>query len=575
MAKVPVQLYTFTGGLLDPQMAGRRDLKAYYAGCLELTNMVPLQLGGAKRRPGLRYVAALSAASTGCRLARFQAADEARYLLAFTNEAVRIYHDDALVATVATPFTAAQLGELAWYQSYNTMILVHPSHAPRRLVRTSAHAGWTLSTISFTNAPTFDFGGGSEAAWSNTRGWPRTVAIYQSRLVIGGSRDLPNSLWLSKSGDLWNFGTTAPPTGPLDDDAVDASLDGDAASAIRQTVAGDDLFVFTSGGPWVAQGADLPVTPTNFLPVQFGRVPAAKTRPVIVNGNAVYISEGGEDQHPTVIELAWDEQRQSYFGTDMALRVPALMREPVDMAVRDSGDESAAAQLFVVNADGTMAVLTPNRFEDITAWAEWTTDGTFERVVVVGNTVYCLVKRIVNGADDWRIERLDPAYVTDGAVKTTLSPADTAVTGLAALEGRTVQVVADGFVQAEKTVASGGITLDEAAGAVECGLAFTWTLTPMPLEGQLTDGTLIGHRYRLASVAVQVDTCQALTINGVRQEFRRFNAFNFNDLPPAFTGVHRARVLGIWEGGQASIRLTSSAPLSATVLAITVEVAGR
>ena len=44
-----------------------------------------------------------------------------------------------------------------------------------------------------------------EQAFSPHRGWPVSAAFHQDRLVIGGSRDLPNRLWLSRSADLWNF----------------------------------------------------------------------------------------------------------------------------------------------------------------------------------------------------------------------------------------------------------------------------------------------------------------------------------------------------------------------------------
>ncbi len=44
-----------------------------------------------------------------------------------------------------------------------------------------------------------------EPALSSLRGWPASVVFHQDRLVIGGARDLPNRLWLSKSGDLFNF----------------------------------------------------------------------------------------------------------------------------------------------------------------------------------------------------------------------------------------------------------------------------------------------------------------------------------------------------------------------------------
>lgn len=44
-----------------------------------------------------------------------------------------------------------------------------------------------------------------EQAFSAVRGYPVSCAFHQDRLIIGGSRDLPNRLWMSKSGGLWNF----------------------------------------------------------------------------------------------------------------------------------------------------------------------------------------------------------------------------------------------------------------------------------------------------------------------------------------------------------------------------------
>ena len=38
-----------------------------------------------------------------------------------------------------------------------------------------------------------------EPAFSTLRGWPATLTFHQDRMVIGGSRDLPNRLWFSKS----------------------------------------------------------------------------------------------------------------------------------------------------------------------------------------------------------------------------------------------------------------------------------------------------------------------------------------------------------------------------------------
>ncbi|WP_295140667.1 ubiquitin-activating E1 FCCH domain-containing protein [uncultured Reyranella sp.] len=57
----------------------------------------------------------------------------------------------ARLYTLATPYATADLPQLKFVQSADTMTLTHPSHAPRNLTRTG-HAAWSLTTITY--APT-------------------------------------------------------------------------------------------------------------------------------------------------------------------------------------------------------------------------------------------------------------------------------------------------------------------------------------------------------------------------------------------------------------------------------------
>ena len=50
--------------------------------------------------------------------------------------------------------------------------------------------------------PTRDW---AEQAFGQARGWPACVAAYQERLVVGGSRDLPDRLWFSRTGHPFDF----------------------------------------------------------------------------------------------------------------------------------------------------------------------------------------------------------------------------------------------------------------------------------------------------------------------------------------------------------------------------------
>lgn len=58
----------------------------------------------------------------------------------------------ARVYTLTMPYTEAQLSEIKYTQSADTLYLVHPSHAPRKLTRTG-HAAWTILTINFRPVP--------------------------------------------------------------------------------------------------------------------------------------------------------------------------------------------------------------------------------------------------------------------------------------------------------------------------------------------------------------------------------------------------------------------------------------
>ena len=274
MTRAFISQTNFSAGELDPRMLGRTDLRAFENGAAKLRNVVVETTGGVRRRPGMAYVA--TAAGAG-RLVDLETGPGFAYLLAFSDLQVDIYRDGVLRATVATPWSEAEVAQIAWAQLGDSLLIVHPDVPPQRLRRESDTV-WSVAQWSFAEAepgvtaepfarfadpvvemqstattgtvtlntsaavfvaahlggivrmkgkqilltnvqtstqavglvlqplldtgPTTDW---DEQAFSEARGWPVSVSFHQDRMVIGGSRDLPNGLWLSRTGRNFDF----------------------------------------------------------------------------------------------------------------------------------------------------------------------------------------------------------------------------------------------------------------------------------------------------------------------------------------------------------------------------------
>lgn len=159
---------SFASGELSPRLRSRTDLAAYFDGCLELENWISHRHGGATKRPGTRYVAAVKDSDDFVRFERFAYSDSQQYVLEFGPLYIRFYRydgsgnpiqlDNAGTPTEkTTTYTADEIRDLKFCQSADTLIITHPAHAPASLTRnTSADtnpANWTLANLSFVDGP--------------------------------------------------------------------------------------------------------------------------------------------------------------------------------------------------------------------------------------------------------------------------------------------------------------------------------------------------------------------------------------------------------------------------------------
>lgn len=148
-------------GELDPLLVGRIDLQAYYNGLATAENVLSIPQGGVKKRAGFEY---LGEALGDGRIENFSFNTEQNYLLVFTPLRMQIYKDGVLQTNIngsgfdylVTTYNATQIAEFDYIQSADTVIITHQNVPPRKIVRTS-DTDWTISTITLTNVPQYDF----------------------------------------------------------------------------------------------------------------------------------------------------------------------------------------------------------------------------------------------------------------------------------------------------------------------------------------------------------------------------------------------------------------------------------
>lgn len=400
-----------------------------------------------------------------------------------------------------------------------------------------------------------------EQSFSAVRGWPTAVCFHQDRLVVGGSRDLPNRLWMSKSSDLYNFDLG---TG-LDDEAIEFAILSDQVNAIRAVFSGRHLQVFTSGAEWMVSGE--PLTPSIIQLKRQTRVgsPLDRTvRPCDVDGATLFVSRIGDELR----ELLFSDVEQAYQAGDLAMLARHMIDTPIDQDY-----DQVRRHFHIVMGDGELASLTLFRREKVTAWSRQLTSGTFRSVGIVGNDAYVLVNR----GGVFMIEVFDDAYNVDSGLKGTAVTAKSTWSGLDHLEGLTVKVVADGAPVDEHTVSAGAVTLAEPANNVEIGLGYTHIIEPLPPTIASTGGGTLGGHYRPVSFTFRVQNSSTLRLdvgNGFHDvPFKRFGVGVLDQPVPPFTGDKKVRAFG-WQPGSVEPlwRIEQDTPTSFTLLAVASEV---
>ncbi|MEQ5775055.1 hypothetical protein J4E05_05975 [Thalassospira sp. NFXS8] len=402
----------------------------------------------------------------------------------------------------------------------------------------------------------------AEPAFSAVRGWPRSVTFHQDRMVIGGSRDLPNRLWMSHSGALFNFELGE----GLDDEAIEFALLADQVSAIAAVFSGRDLQVFTSGAEWMVSGT--PLTPQNIQVTRQTRIGSAADRnvpPVNIDGATVFAARNGTE----IREFLFTDLEQAYGAADLALLSSHLINAPVDQAY-----DARRRLLHVVMGDGTIGTLTLYRSEGVTAWSGQEIDGAFRNVAVSGGDVYVAIER----ANRFYLGRFDEDAGFDLTLTAHADEATPQWGQFGLLDGLEVGVWAGSQLYRDVLISGGSVQLATPETQVMAGLPFRHEIAALPPVGGDGSRPYGGSSLRLICATFRLHDSAGMAVDvgrGMRRVPLRKPASGrvLDQANGLFRGEVTVRAMGWKRGGQNGLwRIAGDLPRPFLLLGVSSEV---
>lgn len=402
-----------------------------------------------------------------------------------------------------------------------------------------------------------------EQAFSAVHGWPRCCVRHEQRLWLAGGRDLPGTIFGSNVLDPFNFWVgNGFPT-----DAIKYTADADRVAEIRRMVSYNHLQIFTADGEFYAptpqNGA---LTGGNMSVLQSSAYGIANAPAIRFDQTTIFISRAAG----AIREFVYDGIAGAYSADALTFMAKDLLVGPIDIDAAMETDFAQEALGLISNSDGSIAVLSKVRKENVGAWMKWTTQGIIRRVGVVQREIWAIVDRFIPGIGYQRgLEVFDATRRLDFSAYFSSSTPATAW-GWGYIAGLTVHARSGDLYLGQFTADSSGyIHLPVAVLELEVGFNFTPQIQPLVQEVPLPDGLSWGQPKRVVSTTASVTQTISLTID--RDAMPVGNAALDPGLAPdRFTGKFKSWRLG-WGTEEAPV-ITSPYPLPFYLRALSTEV---
>ena len=417
----------------------------------------------------------------------------------------------------------------------------------------TSDAGGTANTVAFVRNQQ-----GSprkEDVWSTTRGFPKTAAFHEGRLWFGGTKSKLQSLFASRSSSFFDFYTEEGDA----DEGIFTTISSRQLTEIIDINPDRGLQVFTAGAEFVVNGS----TPADISIQAQTQHGAAFLEVKSVDGATLFVDQNGR----TLRSYLYNFNEDAYNSTDISVLSSQLIDNPADLGVLTGSLSEDANWVFIVNQDGTSAVLNTLRSQDINGFTKWINGDTSTvyplktvSVSVVNNDLFLVNKRTTNTTTTYTVEKWDFDYLMDSSVKLESSTniiGNNLFLNSNHLNGETVSVVARGTSLSKRVVQTGSnsgyivltnseklfiLAQDPATGVidVEVGYNFIPKIKSMPLNTAAPAGQNQMREKKINRMNLRVYESSGVYIDGNPVPIRQFgDAANspLNENLPEQTGV--------------------------------------
>lgn len=259
--------------------------------------------------------------------------------------------------------------------------------------------------------------------WSDTTGYPGTVAFHEDRLFFAGNTNTPQRLDGSRTGDYENFAPSDTSSTVTSSHAVSFSLNANDVNLIRWMTSDEKgMLVGTVGGEWAVSPSTQTeaLSPTNINAKRVTSYGSANIQPVQAGKSTIYIQRAERKFR----ELAYFFDQDGFRATDLTVLSEHITAPGV---VQIAYQKEPQSIIWVVRDDGELLGMTYDRDLDSlkVGWHRHQIGGAsdaadsaaiVESVAVIPSPdgtrdeLWILVKRHINGATVRYTEYLEKLF---------------------------------------------------------------------------------------------------------------------------------------------------------------------